>query len=1133
MMVTFISQCEKKALSRTRRVLDAFADRIGRNTWQTVITQEGLIAVKKLLRRTASKNTAVSCHWLRSRSRSELLWVIGQKEKFNNAGIVPVNSTNVNRAYRDDRADWHYLPLIQSLTAIAALFHDWGKASVRFQEKLQKEYKGKYGDALRHEYVSCLLLNAYIHQTDTSTDEGWLEKLIQGDIDETSIKQVPLEDTRRPLKDLPPAAKLISWLILSHHRLPDTKREMTGDTPTLESLLASLDQTWGYANNVEETNALKNCLIFPNGLLSNSAPWVKELKRWAKKLSLQSDNINQILKDGSFRLILHHSRLSLMLGDHYFSSLKLSETGKWHIQQNLFANTQDDRSLKQTLDQHLIGVCENAKKQVYQLPIYENEAPVSDNINALKKRSPQAFKWQDKAATEIREWIDNNDKSKYGFFAVNMASTGKGKTFANAKVMLALSDDNASLRFILALGLRTLTIQTGDEYRQRIFQKGDGSDLAVLIGSKVIKDLHGRKSEVENKYTHTGSESQELLIPEGDYIDFEGVLPEQGLATVLQTKKDMQFLYAPVLACTIDHIMAATETTLGGRYILPCLRLLSSDLVIDEIDDFTGSDLIAIGRLIHLAGMLGRKVMISSATIPPAIANGYFYTYQQGWNLYTKTRSAGKKIGCAWIDEFTTSVSAIVVTDKNIQQQYSDAHDRFIEKRIEKLKKVEARRKANIVSCDLSADTENKTPDQTFTKHTRYFETIATEARRKHADHYLQDHKTGLSVSFGVIRMANVTPCVNLAKFLLNHTWPDDTEVRVMPYHSRQVLLLRHEQEKHLDQVLKRKEKLGEEPKAFSNSVIRTHLDLIAKNQKQIKEVLFILVATPVEEVGRDHDLDWAIIEPSSYRSIIQLAGRVRRHRQGEVSEPNIGLLQYNFRTISDGDIAKSPRFYYPGYESNRPLSSGNVPCFDTHDLQNLIDISEIEKKVDAIPRIQIRQKNTHTKLALLEHAVISDQLIRFDATGPETLQGYLTQHWYLTALPQRLNPFRRTQKEIHLYRMVDDQENVFFAMKDEDGSVCLTELGEIAQFDETFKIKTITLSEKELQRLWLTREYRKLLENENEKSQLSMQYVAMKFGEVTLPDGNKESTSRIFNYNDQLGLFKRIGGEDDRSSGL
>jgi len=63
MMVTFVSQCEKKALNKTRRVLDAFANRIGNRTWQTVITNEGLQAVKKLLRKTASKNTAVSCHW--------------------------------------------------------------------------------------------------------------------------------------------------------------------------------------------------------------------------------------------------------------------------------------------------------------------------------------------------------------------------------------------------------------------------------------------------------------------------------------------------------------------------------------------------------------------------------------------------------------------------------------------------------------------------------------------------------------------------------------------------------------------------------------------------------------------------------------------------------------------------------------------------------------------------------------------------------------------------------------------------------------------------------------------------------------------------------------------------------------
>ena len=48
MIVTLVSQCEKKALGRTRRILDAFANRIGDNVWQTAITEEGLKTVKQL-----------------------------------------------------------------------------------------------------------------------------------------------------------------------------------------------------------------------------------------------------------------------------------------------------------------------------------------------------------------------------------------------------------------------------------------------------------------------------------------------------------------------------------------------------------------------------------------------------------------------------------------------------------------------------------------------------------------------------------------------------------------------------------------------------------------------------------------------------------------------------------------------------------------------------------------------------------------------------------------------------------------------------------------------------------------------------------------------------------------------------
>ena len=88
--------------------------------------------------------------------------------------------------------------------------------------------------------------------------------------------------------------------------------------------------------------------------------------------------------------------------------------------------------------------------------------------------------------------------------------------------------------------------------------------------------------------------------------------------------------------------------------------------------------------------------------------------------------------------------------------------------------------------------------------------------------------------------------------------------------------------ESKLDQILNRKDKWP--PQNLHNLIEKT----AAKNQ------LFIVLASPVAEVGRDHDYDWAIIEPSSMRSIIQIAGRVLRHREHIPEQENILLINQN-----------------------------------------------------------------------------------------------------------------------------------------------------------------------------------------------------------------------------------------------
>lgn len=1089
MMVTFISQCEKNALPKTRRVLDAFADRIGDNTWQTVITEAGLKTVHKMLRQTASKSTAVSCHWIRSRSRSQLLWIVGNRSKFDARGVVPVNYTLDDILPLEN--DWHHLPLIKALAALAALLHDMGKATVLFQKKLAT--KNRLGDPVRHEWISCLWLYALVKKCNSQNDDqAWLQAIASGKLDEPRLRTIIKQQEPKPLEPLPPAAKMVAWLILSHHRLPlpdDKKQWRDVPAPDIATIAKRVTQAWGYENRKDEQDyqkRLKACFENPIGLLSQSLIWIGQLRSAAQRLQAELPQLEQSLKDGSYRLILHHARLCLMLGDHFFSSKEGDKD--WQDTTGLFANTDNKtKAFKQKLDEHLVGVAHNASRIAALLPRFENDPPVVASPPALKKASPKKFYWQDKAVKEIKAWCKKQDKLQTGFFAVNMASTGCGKTFANAKIMQALSVDGNRLRYILALGLRTLTLQTGDEYRRRVGL--DETELAVLIGSKAVMELHHQSNETieDTENIATGSESVELLLTED--INFNYSIPEEGLATVLKEQKDRQFLYAPVLACTIDHLMPATDSKRGGRHILPALRLMSSDLVIDEVDDFSGSDLIAIGRLIYLAGMLGRKVMISSATIPPDLAEGYFNAYRAGWMIHSQARKVSSQIGCAWVDEFKTSVES-----PDTVESYRQYHHQFVDKRVAKLSTQPARRKADIIECQDILDDHDF--ESSKTKQERYFTAIKQAAVAKHQCHHAIDKQTGRRVSFGVVRMANIAPCVAAGRYLMACDWPEGVAARIMVYHSQQVLLLRHEQERHLDQILKRREKPGDKPGAFKDKIIRRHLD-----NSTATDILFIIIATPVEEVGRDHDFDWAIVEPSSYRSIIQLAGRVRRHREEAAASSNLALLQYNWKTLKAGDQPNKKYFCRPGYEEKIVL--------DTHDLTQLIDMKAIAGSVDAIPRIQ---KPAHLdyrgSLVDLEHYVIQQQLTDYQARGPESLQGYLTGCWHLTALPQALKPFRKSEPTTNIFRMYDSDEECFhFIEKDE--------WGHPARRDGILQITHQALSKVEQDRLWMFRDYKKLLVQQAEQHKGSLQDMSLRYGELNF----RYQEGQEYAYSDQFGL--------------
>jgi CRISPR-associated endonuclease/helicase Cas3 len=110
-------------------------------------------------------------------------------------------------------------------------------------------------------------------------------------------------------------------------------------------------------------------------------------------------------------------------------------------------------------------------------------------------------------------------------------------------------------------------------------------------------------------------------------------------------------------------------------------------------------------------------------------------------------------------------------------------------------------------------------------------------------------------------------------------------------------------------------------------SKIWTHSAVQPALNRQPSNQIFIVLATAVAEVGRDHCYDWAIVEPSSMRSIVQLAGRVMRHREvAQLESPNMLLLQQNVRSLNRESVC----FQKPGFETR-------TTAFKSHDLADCL----------------------------------------------------------------------------------------------------------------------------------------------------------------------------------------------------
>jgi CRISPR-associated endonuclease/helicase Cas3 len=361
---------------------------------------------------------------------------------------------------------------------------------------------------------------------------------------------------------------------------------------------------------------------------------------------------------------------------------------------------------------------------------------------------------------------------------------------------------------------------------------------------------------------------------------------------------------APVLASTVDFLIAAGEPHRQGNHTLALLRLVDSDLILDEIDSYDPKAMVAVLRLVQMAGLFGRNVISSSATLARPVATALCRAYRSGIAMRAALEGQAEPgFLCALIDD---RLDPEVFLCKE-PGEFATCYDARIARLLAALRGQAFRipRLATVAGP------------------TAWHETIAREVVQLHENNAWPwpFADTGQRVSFGLVRIANIRPAIATARFLAAR-FPD---AHVTCYHAQDFTIRRFLKERRLDRLLTRN---SGDRHIEGDPEIRERV-----SQSDSPDVKFIVVATPVEEIGRDHDFDWAVTEPSSTQSIVQTAGRVNRHRRLPRTVPNIAILQYNFRKVRGKAIV----FTRPGLEtSDWPYNAkGRGP--DNYKLQPMI----------------------------------------------------------------------------------------------------------------------------------------------------------------------------------------------------
>ncbi|MEI4471072.1 hypothetical protein [Frigidibacter sp. MR17.24] len=904
--VIAICRSRKSASDRVARVLDRYLWRVGDRTWRGKASNTCLDRMARELRARASRATAVSIQEIRSTAESRMPLIrIGSRVAFYAEGFAPI-ATHASGSNRMTGSATERNGL--AVVRIAALFHDLGKATRLFQTMLSAALSGDSAGPtpIRHELYSAAVWDVLFGQVADAALGAALRALTPADVDAACVSA-----SDQLMRNGSPAGQSLAFrflqnehclsfaigmLILTHHRLPE------GETDHLALRGAA------HAAPVECLD--RRCLDIAPGIPFWQEAW------WLRRLSKEAAALSPTAGVVGVDIAL---RSALVFADHVGSSEKaLSDDRPDHL-----ANTCRDKDGRprpaDSLATHVRRVylaCRPAHELLHRLrdrlpALPEAQMP----LDLIRPRiSDPRFLWQQEAAAATRDLVATSDG---GFFACLIAGTGTGKTRGAPTILSAASFADARperryFRMTLALGLRNLASQSAREYVEDLALAAE--DVRTLIGVPPV-DFGGSGAGPDGMAEDPTGSASLAALPEWLRIErAEGAVPaigdpaepdwlrglsldtDRGLPAILsvlvrisgsRAKAFSALAASPVIVGTVDHLMGVAAPT-RSAFLPAALRTMTSDLVLDEVDQYGPEDIAALARLVFQAAAAGRRVILMSATLTPDIAVALHAAYRAGWRQHAAASGTPDHVHLL----LTGDAPGSVVTNAQ-NEPFATLHNLCRDRILDGLAASPAIRRGEVLPpCGSWGELVAQ---------------IDQGCSRMHASNAVDVE--GVAVSVGLVRLTRIAHVAALFQQLPAGSVRGRLRVKLC-LHSNFPRLHRAWVEHRLKAALTRK---GNAPEAGLAALCRAE-DLFRRAAVLgAREIEIVCVTSPVIETGNDLDFDYAILDPSSLRAIVQAAGRVRRHRRGAWSDINILILGRSPIAMQDGQLVR------PGVETAQP----------------------------------------------------------------------------------------------------------------------------------------------------------------------------------------------------------------------